>query len=327
MSSGSLSGDSIDPDVSIRNTRFAGGSTNGGDGIRLAYAMARRAFVDGGVNRVILATDGDFNVGTVDGGALETLVADQRASGIALTTLGFGQGNYNDALAERLADAGDGNHAYIDTPQEARKVLVEELSSTLLTIAQDVKIQIEFNPAHVAEYRLIGYENRMLAREDFANDRVDAGDIGAGHEVTALYEITLAGSGAERLPPLRYGAEPASTPGTPRDELAHLRLRYKRPGERTSRLIETPVLRSAIRAQPGESMRFAASVAAWADALRGGTHLGTWDWRAIADGARVARGSDRWRLREEFVELVEASRALVADGGRAADPAVSAIAR
>ena len=304
----------------------AGGSTNGGDGIRLAYAMARRAFVEDGVNRVILATDGDFNVGTVDGGSLETMVADQRKSGIALTTLGFGHGNYNDHLAERLADAGDGNHAYIDTLQEARKVLVEEMSSTLLTIAQDVKIQIEFNPAVVSEYRLIGYENRLLAREDFANDRVDAGDIGAGHEVTALYEITLAGSGAERLPPLRYGAQDAK-PDARSDELAHLRLRYKRPGETASRLIETPIARNAIAVQPGESMRFAASVAAWADALRGGTHLGDWNWNDIAASARAAQGDDRWRLRAEFADLVAASRTLVADGERIEDGSISPIAR
>ena len=305
----------------------AGGSTNGGDGIRLAYAMAKRAFVRDGVNRVILATDGDFNVGTIDGGSLETMVADQRKSGIALTTLGFGAGNYNDHLAERLADAGDGNHAYIDTLQEARKVLVEELSSTLLTIAQDVKIQIEFNPALVAEYRLIGYENRLLAREDFSNDKVDAGDIGAGHEVTALYEITLAGSGAERLPPLRYGGKDAA--GNPASgELAHLRLRYKRPGETTSRLIETLILRNDMRAQPSDSMRFAATVAAWADALRGGTHLDGWDWSAIASGARTTQGRDPWKLRAEFAELVEASRGLVAAGETVAEPPqVSSIAR
>ena len=177
----------------------AGGSTNGGDGIQLAYAMAKKSYVKDGVNRVLLATDGDFNVGTVSQEALETLVGDQRKSGVALTTLGFGQGNYNDAMAERLADVGDGNHSYIDTPQEASKVLVDEMQSTLLTIARDVKIQIEFNPALVSEYRLIGYENRLLNREDFANDKVDAGDIGAGHEVTALYEITPVGSGANRI--------------------------------------------------------------------------------------------------------------------------------
>ena len=295
----------------------AGGSTNGGEGIALAYAMARQGFVAGGANRVILATDGDFNVGTVDRGALETLVADQRKSGIALTTLGFGRGNYNDQMAERLADVGDGNHAYIDTVLEARKVLVEEMSATLLTIARDVKVQVEFNPAVVSEYRLVGYENRMLQREDFANDRVDAGDIGAGHEVTALYEITLAGTGAERLPPLRYGAtQPQAARG---DELAHLRLRYKRPGEDGSRLIEVPVRRDAIRAEAGAALRFAATVAAFADALRGGHNIEGWDWDAISRSARASRGDDRWGLRAEFAELVEAGR--IATGGDAARPA------
>jgi Ca-activated chloride channel family protein len=294
----------------------AGGSTNGGAGIQLAYAMAKSAFVHKGVNRIILATDGDFNVGTVDGGALETLVADQRKSGIALTTLGFGQGNYNDALAERLADVGDGNHAYIDTIHEARKVLVEEMQSTLLTIARDVKIQVEFNPALVAEYRLIGYENRLLAREDFANDKVDAGDIGAGHEVTALYELTLVGSGAERLPALRYGDGNPVTGDARKGELAHLRLRYKRPGESASRLIEAPVLRSTLRREPSQSLRFAATVAAYADALRGGTHLEGWDWNAIARNAEATRGSDRWRLRAELIELVKTARALT-DGDNA----------
>ena len=287
----------------------AGGSTNGGDGIRLAYSMAKQAYIRSGVNRVILATDGDFNVGTVDQNALETLVADQRKSGIALTTLGFGQGNYNDELAERLADVGDGNHAYIDTPMEARRVLVQEMGSTLLTIAKDVKIQVEFNPAAVAEYRLIGYENRVLKREDFANDKVDAGDIGAGHEVTALYEITPAGSGAERLPPLRYSEADTAGKADAR-EVAHLRLRYKRPGEETSRLIETPILRSQLAAKPGESMRFATAVAAFADALRGGSQIGRWSWADIAAAARQSAGSDRWGQRGEFLGLVEQVRKL-----------------
>ena len=290
----------------------AGGSTNGGDGIRLAYSMAKQAYIRNGVNRVILATDGDFNVGTVDQNALETLVADQRKSGIALTTLGFGQGNYNDELAEKLADVGDGNHAYIDTAMEARKVLVQEMGSTLLTIAKDVKIQIEFNPASVAEYRLIGYENRVLNREDFANDKVDAGDIGAGHEVTALYEITPVGSGAERLPPLRYGdTETTATKGNAK-ELAHLRLRYKRPGEDTSRLIETPILRSQLAAKPGESMRFATTVAAFADALRGGKQIGQWSWNEIASSAKQSLGSDRWGQRKEFIGLIERAQKLTA---------------
>jgi Ca-activated chloride channel homolog len=287
----------------------AGGSTNGGDGIRLAYAMAKQAFAKDGVNRVILATDGDFNVGTVDQNALETLVADQRKSGIALTTLGYGQGNYNDQLAERLADVGDGNHACIDTVQEARKVLVEEMGSTLLTIAKDVKIQIEFNPAVVAEYRLIGYENRVLNREDFANDKVDAGDIGAGHEVTALYEVTPVGSGAARLPPLRYG-EPAGKVVSDTKELAHLRLRYKRPGQDTSRLIETPILRSQLAAASSDSMRFASAVAAFADALRGGKQVELWSWHDIVSNAERSVGKDRWGQRREFVGLVERARQL-----------------
>ena len=210
-------GDRHDQILAALERLQAGGSTNGGEGIQLAYAAARQGYVEGGVNRILLATDGDFNVGTVDRGSLETWVADQRRSGIALSTLGFGQGNYHDAMAERLADAGDGNHAYIDTPEEARKVLVEQMQSTLLTIARDVKIQIEFNPALVAEYRLVGYENRLLRSEDFANDRVDAGDIGAGHEVTALYEIALVGSGGERLPPLRYGTGTAAGKATAGD--------------------------------------------------------------------------------------------------------------
>ncbi len=214
-------------------------------------------------------------------------------------------------MAERLADVGDGNHAYIDTLQEARKVLVQEMQSTLLTIAKDVKIQIEFNPAVVAEYRLIGYENRMLRREDFANDRVDAGDIGAGHEVTALYELTLVGSDATRLPALRYGDAPAAKAATA-GELGHLRLRYKRPGEDTSRLIERPVSRRDLRATPSPALRFAATVAAYADALRGGKNIDGWSWDDIARSARQSVGDDPWALRREFVELVDAARRVTA---------------
>jgi Ca-activated chloride channel homolog len=286
----------------------AGGSTNGGQGIQLAYAMAKQSFIKGGVNRVILATDGDFNVGTTDRKTLETLVGDQRKHGIALTTLGFGQGNYNDAMAERLADVGDGNHAYIDTLQEARKVLVQEMQSTLMTIARDVKIQIEFNPALVAEYRLIGYENRMLRREDFDNDKVDAGDIGAGHEVTALYELTPTGSGGERLPERRYGGGTIMLDGRKSGELGHLRLRYKRPGEDASRLIEQPVFQRDLRIQPSEGLRFVAAVAAYADALRGGKNIENWTWEDIARAARTARGRDPWQERAEFMELVDAAR-------------------
>lgn len=281
----------------------AGGSTNGGAGIELAYATAQAHFIEGGVNRVILATDGDFNVGTVSQDALETLVKSKRDSGIALTTLGFGQGNYNDALSERLADLGNGNHAYIDTPNEGRKVLVEELSSTMLTIAKDVKIQLEFNPAVVAEYRLIGYENRLLAREDFNNDKVDAGEIGAGHDVTALYEIALAGSGGEASDPLRYGTRVATGGGA---ELGFLRLRYKAPDADTSQLIETPIVNRAVA--PSERLRFASAVAAFSDALRDGAHLGTWTFDDIAAAARG--GSDPFGYRAEFVALVQQAKAL-----------------
>lgn len=292
----------------------AGGSTNGGDGIRLAYAMAKQAFVRDGANRVILATDGDFNVGTVDQNALETLVADQRKTGIALTTLGFGTGNYNDHLAERLADVGDGNHAYIDSLLEARKVLVQQMGGTLMTIARDVKIQVEFNPALVAEYRLIGYENRVLQREDFANDAVDAGDIGAGHQVTALYEITPAGSTAQRVAPLRYATVPA-TPSATQGEIAHLRLRYKRPGEDRSRLIETPVKASQLTAAPGESLRFASAVAGFADTLRGGMRMDGWGWDAILQTARGAQGQDPNGERAELIRLMQIARSLTqADG-------------
>lgn len=313
-------GDRHDEIIGALDRLQAGGSTNGGEGIELAYAMARQAFVKEGVNRVILATDGDFNVGIVDRKALETLVGDRRKSGIALTTLGFGEGNYNDAMAERLADVGDGNHAYIDTPQEARKVLAEEMQATLLTIARDVKIQLEFNPAAVSEYRLIGYENRLLNREDFANDKVDAGDIGAGHEVTALYEITPAGSGADRVPPLRYGATQAASADA--NEVAHLRLRYKLPDAAASKLIETPVLRSSLVARQSEALRFASAVAAYADLLRGGTHVGEWGWDDVAAAAHAAQGPDRNGLRREFVTLVGQARRVVARNGEA--PAIAA---
>ncbi|HBK47155.1 MAG TPA: hypothetical protein DDZ67_12140, partial [Xanthomonadaceae bacterium] len=305
----------------------AGGSTNGGQGIELAYALARQSFIAGGANRVILATDGDFNVGIVDRGALETFVGDQRKSGIALSTLGFGSGNYNDAMAERLADAGDGNHAYIDTLQEARKVLVREMGSSLFTIARDVKIQVEFNPARVSEYRLIGYENRVLADEDFANDKVDAGDIGPGHEVTALYEITPVGSGAEQLPPLRYG-RPAQVPASHADEVAEVRLRYKLPEQQSSERFDSPVLAGQLRATPGDALAFAAAVAGFADALRGGARMPGWGWTQIAATARAARGDDADGERAEFLRLVEAAQALVEPprpAGAAPAPAIPAV--
>jgi Ca-activated chloride channel family protein len=297
----------------------AGGSTNGAAGIELAYQQAKRAFIENGVNRVILATDGDFNVGTVDMEALKTLVAEQRRSGVSLTTLGFGQGNYNDELAEQLADIGNGNHAYIDTLNEGHKVLVDEMSSTLFTIAKDVKIQVEFNPVVVSEYRLIGYENRMLAREDFNNDAVDAGEIGAGHDVTAIYEVVLADSGGEAVDPLRYGAN--ATVKHSGDELAFVKLRYKQPDAEKSTLIERPIQRSQIAREASPRLQFAAAVAAFADRLRGGEHLGDFDLAAIGKLANGARGEDRFGYQREFLKLVNRAQTL---SGEAAPLAVVA---
>jgi Ca-activated chloride channel family protein len=298
----------------------AGGSTNGGQGIQLAYQVAREQYVEGGVNRVILATDGDFNVGLVDQQDLEDLVTRQRESGIALTTLGFGQGNYNDQIAERLADLGNGNHAYIDTEREARKVLVTELGANLLTIAKDVKIQIEFNPAVVAEYRLIGYENRMLATEDFNNDRVDAGEIGAGHTVTALYELTPVGSAAARLPPLRYAGDDQAAPKG--GEVAFLKLRYKRPDGDKSRLIEQVVARPRAIGEGSTQLKLAAAVAAFGEALRGGKYLDGFSFSAIAELARRNEGRDPYGMNAELVELID--RAVAISGG---DEGKIAIAR
>ncbi len=289
----------------------AGGSTNGGQGIQLAYQVAREQYVEGGVNRVILATDGDFNVGLVDQQDLEDLVTRERKSGIALTTLGFGQGNYNDQIAERLANLGNGNHAYIDTEREARKVLIKELGANLLTIAKDVKIQIEFNPAVVAEYRLIGYENRLLATEDFNNDAVDAGEIGAGHTVTALYELTPVGSDAARLPPLRYGSdEQVVAKGS---EVAFLKLRYKRPDEDKSRLIEQAVVQPKAIGAGSTQLQFAAAVAAFGEALRGGKYLDGFTYSAMAALAQRNEGQDPYGMNAELVELI--GRAAAISGG------------
>ena len=284
----------------------AGGSTNGEAGIEQAYRLADEHYIDGGVNRVILATDGDFNVGLDDTEALIRLIERRRASGIALTTLGFGTGNYDDHLMERLADAGDGTHAYIDTLNEARKVLVEELDSTLLTIARDVKVQLELNPAVVAEYRLIGYVNRLLADADFTDDRVDAGEIGAGHTVTALYEIALHGEGGERLEPSRYGAARAedATGG----EIGELRLRYKRPEEDESRAIARRiVLADAHESLDGtpDDFRFAAAVAAFGQHLRDNTRAAALALEDIAALAAGAKGEDDFGYRGDFVRLVE----------------------
>ena len=296
----------------------ADGSTAGAEGIRQAYRLAEQGFAPDGINRVILATDGDFNVGITDDETLRSYIERKRSGGVFLSVLGFGTGNYNDALMQTLAQSGNGNASYIDTLSEARKVLVEEATSTLFPIARDVKIQVEFNPALVSEYRLIGYETRRLAREDFTNDKVDAGDIGAGHTVTAIYELTPAGSGAERIEPLRYRSEAAASrpvfPGADfEDEYAFLKIRYKPPGEDASRLITRPVTRAdeveQVGAAPQEA-RFAAAVAGFGQLLRGGRYTGDYGYDDVLALAQDARGEDRFGYRAEFVTLVRLAKSI-----------------
>ena len=280
----------------------AGGSTAGGEGLMLAYKTARDAYIEGGINRVILCTDGDFNVGVSSDHGLTDLVKKQRDSGITLTTLGFGEGNYNEWMMEQIADVGNGNYGYVDSAMEARKLLGEELSSTLFTIAKDVKVQVEFNPAVVSEYRLVGYENRALAEEDFANDKVDAGDIGAGHQVTAIYELVPVGTKGW-LPDRRYPANrlDARTAGAT-SEAAWLKLRYKLPGSESSKLIEQPVPAAALAsAAPAQGdFAFATAVAAFGQKLRGDEYLGNYGWSDI----RALAGTDGDYWRQEFGKLV-----------------------
>ena len=289
----------------------AGGSTAGAAGIELAYQQARKHFVKGGINRILLATDGDFNVGVTDFGQLKEMIEEKRKSGVSFTTLGFGTGNYNEQLMEQLADAGNGAYSYIDSLMEGKKVLVNEMTSTLATIAKDVKIQIEFNPAYVSEYRLIGYENRMLKREDFNNDKVDAGEIGAGHTVTALYELTLKGKKGT-LEPLRYQQEKAaSSPDAASGELAFVKLRYKQPDGDLSTLIEYPVSGSVLKSarEADSDFRLAAAVAGFGQLLRGKADLGSWsykDARALAADS----GDDEYGYRAELVKLIELADAL-----------------
>lgn len=287
----------------------AGGSTAGENAIQQAYQAAQRAYIRNGINRILLATDGDFNVGITDFNTLRSMVAEKRKSGISLTTLGFGSGNYNERLMEQLADAGDGNYSYIDSPEEAQKVLHRQLSSTLATVAQDVKIQVEFNPATVKEYRLIGYENRMLAREDFNNDQVDAGDIGAGHNVTALYEIIPAGE-TGWLPESRYQAAPAANDKAG-SEYAFINLRYKLPGQSSSILINRPVATgSKPLAQGSNATRQAVAAAAFGELLRGGKYSGNFGWPQTLELARNAQFPDRHGLRRQFVQLIEKAQQL-----------------
>ncbi|MCF6445460.1 VWA domain-containing protein [Nereida sp. MMG025] len=280
----------------------AGGSTAGQAGLTQAYALAQDMAQDGDVSRVILATDGDFNVGLSDPLSLKDFIAEKRQSGTYLSVLGFGRGNLNDATMQSLAQNGNGTAAYIDTLPEAQKVLVDQLSGALFTIAEDVKVQVEFNPARVAEYRLIGYETRALNREDFNNDRVDAGEIGAGHSVTAIYEITPVGSPAQLSDPLRYSS--AETPSS--DELGYLKLRYKTPGASQSALIETPL------PEPNDltnEAKFAVAIAGFGQMLRG-HDLGGWSFALASRMATDAKGGDPFGYRAQAIQMMRLADSL-----------------
>jgi len=287
---------------------YAGGSTAGQAGLQQAYALAEQ-MADGNeaTSRVILATDGDFNVGISDPEALKEYVEDKRESGVYLSVLGFGRGNYNDALMQTLAQNGNGTASYIDTLAEAQKVLVDQIGGALFTIAQDVKIQVEFNPAEIAEYRLIGYETRALNREDFNNDAVDAGEIGAGHTVTAIYEITPVGSPAVMVDDLRYGTEEAGSLNT--GEYAFLKLRYKNPGEDVSNLISTPIMPDA-DAGLGDEVEFAAAVAGFGQLLRGDNLMRDWEISDAQALAQASKGEDRFGYRSELITLMRLAESL-----------------
>ena len=299
-----------DKDTILRavNSLEAGGATSGERALRMAYDEAQKAFVKNGINRILLATDGDFNVGVADTETLKSMVAEKRKSGISLSTLGFGTDNYNEEMMEQIADAGDGNYSYIDSEKEAKKVLQHQLTSTLATVAQDVKIQVEFNPATVKEYRLVGYTNRTLRNEDFNNDKVDAGDIGSGHSVTALYEIIPQGK-TGWLADSRYQKAPAADGS--KNEYAYVKVRYKLPGQSASKLIEQPVpARSIPLAQADADTRLALAAASYAQQLRGGEYNGKLDWNAIEKMAAATRARDPFGLIAEFRELVGIAKSL-----------------
>ncbi len=299
--------------IAALDSLFAGGSTAGAAGIEQAYALAQAGFDKEAVNRVILATDGDFNVGVSDPEALKKLIAKKRDTGIFLSVLGFGQGNLQDDTMQELAQNGNGTAAYIDTLNEARKVLVDEATSTLFPIAKDVKIQVEFNPATVAEYRLVGYETRALRNEDFNNDKIDAGEIGAGHAVTAIYEITPVGA-KPQVDPSRYQqAAPASAPVTGNsDEYAFLKIRYKLPAENTSKLIETPIGKASEKtggAIPADT-QWAVAVAGFAQLLKDNGGAGDLTYDDVIAAATAARGNDEYGTRAEFLNLVRLAKSL-----------------
>lgn len=296
----------------------AGGSTAGGAGIRLAYKTAREYFVKGGNNRVILCTDGDFNVGESSDDAMERLIEEERKSGIFLTVLGYGMGNYKDNKMQKLADKGNGNHAYIDGISEARKVLVNEFGGTLFTIAKDVKLQVEFNPARVQGYRLIGYENRMLAKEDFNDDKKDAGELGSGHTVTALYEIIPVGvkdTFLTKVDELKYQPDTKKRSGSGSDELLTVKFRYKAPDGDNSRLIAHAVKDGKVPvANTSDNFRFAASVAEFGMLLTNSGLKGVASFENVLNLAKKARGEDAEGYRSEFIQLVQNARLLHPDG-------------
>ena len=279
----------------------AEGSTNGGAGLEMAYQQAAKGFIKGGINRILLATDGDFNVGIDDPKSIESMVKKQRESGVTLSTLGVGDSNYNEAMMVRIADVGNGNYSYIDTLSEAQKVLNSEMRQTLITVAKDVKAQIEFNPAWVTEYRQIGYEKRQLRAEDFNNDNVDAGDIGAGKHITFLFELTLKGQKAS-IDKLRYAPDNKSAKSDKTKELAWLKIRWKSPQGKESQLVEFP-LAFAIKA-PSEDMRFRAAVAAYGQKLRGSEYLNNTSWQQIKQWAQQVKGEDPQGYRAEFIRLI-----------------------
>ena len=289
----------------------SGGSTAGGAGITLAYKVAREQFLQEGNNRIILATDGDFNVGISSEGELVRLIEKERASGVFLTVLGFGTGNLNDAVMEQLADKGNGNYAYIDNLLEAKKVLVHEMGGTLVTIASDVKIQVEFNPAKVKAYRLVGYENRLLNAEDFNDDKKDAGELGSGHSVTALYEIITTDSD-ETVPGsdvLKY--QTRKSPATLSDEMMTVKFRYKEPGTNSSKLITSVLKDEKISlSEAGEDLQFAAAVAGFGLLLRNSEYKGTANYADIHSMAVKSKGKDEQGYRAEFASLVEIAELL-----------------
>jgi Ca-activated chloride channel family protein len=294
----------------------AGGSTAGGEGLRLAYSLAEQNFDKKSVNRVMLLTDGDFNVGINNPQQLEDFVSRKRETGVYLSVLGFGTGNYNDLLMQKLAQSGNGMAAYVDNLNEARKILNDDLSGSMFSIANDVKIQVEFNPAKVAEYRLIGYETRMLNREDFNNDKVDAGEIGAGTSVTAIYELTPVGSTARLIDPSRYQQTPQPVAAGNNAEYAFLKLRYKIPGSDKSKLVDRPITYQDAVSDIGrapEATRFATAVAGYGSMLRGDPYLDkTFTWDSVIDLANGAKGKDAFGYRAEFIQLARLAKTAAA---------------